>query len=364
MRLRLPGCARPDALVFLLLATVAEELAAVALLLSSIAKELASVNLLLANVAKELATVDLLLARVAKELASVDLLLANVAEELASVDLLLANVAEELASVDLLLANVAEELASVDLLLANVAEELASVDLLGPDFKIFLNSILFIILIVVMIILIPARLYFFIFFPVRAYTTGVNKNAAVQFERKGEGGATPDGAPGLNFQALWREYYPKLTLFVRPFFTAPTDCEDAVQEIFLRIFRSLRTFNGRFSAGTWIYRIARNYCTDCGRKRARRLKLWGRTQDLDHEARLEKAFNPEQALLDKETGDKLKAAIGTLDPTDQQICFLYHFEDLTYRDLHRALAMPEGTLKSRMRVIKETVRKIMEDYHG
>ncbi len=60
--------------------------------------------------------------------------------------------------------------------------------------------------------------------------------------------------------AIWNEYYPKLYVFVRPYFRhSPEDREDAVQEILLKVLRNLDRYDSNYSLSTWIYRIARNH---------------------------------------------------------------------------------------------------------
>jgi DNA-directed RNA polymerase specialized sigma24 family protein len=55
------------------------------------------------------------------------------------------------------------------------------------------------------------------------------------------------------------------------------DCEDIVQEIFLRVLVSLKRFNGKYPFGPWILRIASNYCIDqLRRKRTRKYRLWSK----------------------------------------------------------------------------------------
>jgi RNA polymerase sigma factor (sigma-70 family) len=176
--------------------------------------------------------------------------------------------------------------------------------------------------------------------------------------RRYKNGPPPDAGYNLDFTSVWHEYYPKLVIFVRSFFSSDMDGEDAVQEILLRVFRSRRQYQRRFSPGTWIYRIARNYCIDCLRKRSRREQIdtlfrnsgeWPAT-----------SADPESEFLATAARNEMRAAVNSLPPDDQQLCFLYHYEEMSVREMHRALGLPVGTIKSRLYHIRRKLRTVME----
>jgi RNA polymerase sigma-70 factor (ECF subfamily) len=161
-----------------------------------------------------------------------------------------------------------------------------------------------------------------------------------------------------DFSPVWLAYYPKISLFVRPYFRVVADREDAVQEILWRVYSSGKWSGGAASSASWIYRVARNYCIDCLRKRARRERLdvlWRGGEEWRRPV-----AEPERELLAREAGEALRAAVESLDPADQQLCFLYHFEDMSVRDLHRALGLPVGTVKSRLHSIRKKLKSILE----
>ncbi|MBN2439733.1 MAG: RNA polymerase sigma factor [Spirochaetales bacterium] len=164
------------------------------------------------------------------------------------------------------------------------------------------------------------------------------------------------------FSEIWNKYYPKLMVFVIPFFKDKTvDAEDAVQEILLRVFQSFSNYDSKYSVSTWIYTIARNYCIDQSRKEIR-LNKW--EQDVpDNFQDADEYFNPESLFLKAELKEKIRNLILTLDETDQQICFLYNYEDLNYREISGILKIPVGTIKYRMYKIRDKLKKKLETYY-
>jgi RNA polymerase sigma-70 factor (ECF subfamily) len=186
----------------------------------------------------------------------------------------------------------------------------------------------------------------------------VKGTRATEDNRRHNDGPPPDTGYNLDFTSVWHEYYPKLVLFVGSFFRSDMDREDAVQEILFRVFRSRRQYQRRFSPGTWIYRIARNYCIDCLRKRSRRDQIDTLFRNGDDWS--SPIADPESEFLAAEARNEMRAAVNSLEPDDQQLCFLYHYEEMSVREMHLALDIPVGTIKSRLHYIRKKLRMVME----
>jgi RNA polymerase sigma factor (sigma-70 family) len=69
------------------------------------------------------------------------------------------------------------------------------------------------------------------------------------------------------FRKIWKEYYPRITVFLRNF--GLHEPEDAVQETLLKVYRNYRSFRAGASLSAWIYAVARNQAIDCLRKQKR-----------------------------------------------------------------------------------------------
>jgi RNA polymerase sigma-70 factor (ECF subfamily) len=128
--------------------------------------------------------------------------------------------------------------------------------------------------------------------------------------------------------------------------------EDLAQETFARVFARRKDYqpNGRFS--TWLWRIALNLCYDELRRRQRREEsslddaLGGTMTDLATLAAPE--AGPDRTLAEQERGQMVRQALNQLPETYRTVLVLRHYESLKFGEIADVLAVPEGTVKSRM----------------
>lgn len=146
-----------------------------------------------------------------------------------------------------------------------------------------------------------------------------------------------------------------------------TEAEDLTQEIFVKVFQTLRTFDaaqGQF--GTWLNRVARNHLVDHYRRSSRERA----TSSLDDpntgvQPQAGPTFEPASGLESRERQELLQAALARLSPDMREVVILRDLQDLDYAEIGRILGLPEGTVKSRLnrgrlelgRVLKRMLRR-------
>lgn len=159
------------------------------------------------------------------------------------------------------------------------------------------------------------------------------------------------------FSIIWKDYYKKLLFFIRCL--VGPEAEDLLQEIMLKVYDNLEHYNPLYSFNTWIYAIARNHCLNYLDKR----KL--ATRSLEDEtitaADLSNAETPEKDFLYQELFKKIETCLNRLDPDYQQMAFLRFFEGLPLKAIAKILNLPEGTIKSRLYLIKQELKQELED---
>jgi RNA polymerase sigma-70 factor, ECF subfamily len=133
-----------------------------------------------------------------------------------------------------------------------------------------------------------------------------------------------------------------------------TEGEDAVQEIFLRAFSSLSSFNPDYPFGPWVLRIATNYCIDqLRRKKTRKYKLWtelteGEQERLLNSMSCEGNFDSIAAEAPEKYQQLAQSLLDKLKPKHRMAFVLREVEGRSYEEVARALGTSE--LAARVRV--------------
>ena len=135
--------------------------------------------------------------------------------------------------------------------------------------------------------------------------------------------------------------------------------EDLTQEIFLKIFKALGTFDQRANFQTWLISVSRNLCIDHYRSVRKEREMVDRSVDA---ADVSPVSTEPDALVTLERGDRramLHRALARLPDTLRAAVLLRDIQELSYLEIADRLALPEGTVKSRInRGRKELARQI------
>ena len=126
------------------------------------------------------------------------------------------------------------------------------------------------------------------------------------------------------------------------------DAEDATQDVFLRIYRSIDTFRGESKITTWIYSITSNVCIDRLRKLQRHMVSIDDPFDEDGrtiaELIADEAPDPERELESKQMAELVRAQVRTLPPNWAMALSLNHFEGLSYDEIAEVMEIPKATV--------------------
>jgi RNA polymerase sigma-70 factor (ECF subfamily) len=115
------------------------------------------------------------------------------------------------------------------------------------------------------------------------------------------------------------------------------DAEDVTQEVFLRVFRSLRRWDRTRPLRPWIMGIAVNRCRTWITQRARRPEL------VDHLQETAQAQPTDDAA---ELASEIRAAVGELRGDYRRVFVLFHEQGQPYEDIAAVLGRPVGTIKT------------------
>ena len=136
------------------------------------------------------------------------------------------------------------------------------------------------------------------------------------------------------------------------------EAEDLTQEIFLKVFRSLDKFNRDADFSTWLSSVARNYCIDHYRASKREREVWSRTL-LAFDLAPASSGNPHRALEDQDRRSFVRRGLEQLPEKLREAVVLRDLQGLSYQEMATRLALPEGTVKSRINRGREELARLL-----
>jgi RNA polymerase sigma-70 factor, ECF subfamily len=157
------------------------------------------------------------------------------------------------------------------------------------------------------------------------------------------------------FEALFASHGPKMKSVALNMLGNRSDAEDAVQEAFMRAYRSRSSFRQDASLWTWMYRILLNTCRDIGRRRVSHNET-----PLDDDPALERPARP----VDHPLRLALKRALSELSPIYREVFVLCEVEGHTHREVAAILDIPEGTSKGRLFEARQQLKARLRQSHS
>lgn len=176
-------------------------------------------------------------------------------------------------------------------------------------------------------------------------TTAPDPDVALMLEVAGDSATA--------FTALVHRYQnPLLNFFAR--MGASSDCEDLVQETFVRLYHYRRRYRPAARFITFLYHLARNVWADRGRKIIRLQRL---ATEFQHEVEIASQGAPERPAeaMDAE------AALTRLSPKLREVLVLNIYQGLRYQEIADVLEIPLGTVKSRINLALGALKEMLRE---
>lgn len=157
------------------------------------------------------------------------------------------------------------------------------------------------------------------------------------------------------FARLFNFYAPRIKGYLIGLRASNSLAEELAQEVMLTVWRKAHLFDrSQASASTWIFRIARNRRIDAARRAAK-----PELDENDPALQPSEPVAPDLATQTRQTQFKVRKAMAELPVEQVELLQMAFFEGLSHRDIAEKIDLPLGTVKSRLRLAFEKLRRLL-----
>lgn len=161
------------------------------------------------------------------------------------------------------------------------------------------------------------------------------------------------------FAALFDHFAPRLKAYLMRSGAPPAAADDFAQDAMLTVWRKAELFDpSRARAATWIFTIARNRRIDALRRESRPLPV------PEISLASPDPEQPDDLLQARQDEGRVRAALRSLKPDQIEVIQMAFFQDLTHAEVAQSLALPLGTVKSRIRNAMIKLRDLLDQPVG
>lgn len=164
----------------------------------------------------------------------------------------------------------------------------------------------------------------------------------------------------LLFSTLYDRYGKKVYNKCYSFSRNEDEAKDLTQDVFLKLFTKLNTFQGKSKFSTWLYSFTYNFCVNyVDRDKARKMDDVSDSME-DHDYYLSEIQDiPDEDLFEMRV-NKLQIALENINPDDKAILLLKYQDDVTVKELQTVLKVGESAVKMRL---KRARIRVLEEHN-
>lgn len=152
--------------------------------------------------------------------------------------------------------------------------------------------------------------------------------------------------------SLMERFIPRLTRYGTRYLARGEDIEDVIQDVFLKAYENIQSYDSHYRFSPWIYRIAHNAFVNVLRKQSKRS-----FEFFDFDTLISPLRHPEEDTEVLHMSESLEKSLSTLSPRYREVIILHYYEHFSYEEIADVLHVPIGTVGIRLRRAKEVLRK-------
>ncbi len=160
------------------------------------------------------------------------------------------------------------------------------------------------------------------------------------------------------FEILMDRYQSKLLRYGRKFLANEDHVEDVVQDVFIKTYENIQSFDATRKFSPWIYRIAHNAFINAIRKRQHESFFHLSLDSLTVHPMYE--FDPAEEEEKNDMQQLVRKGLKALSPLYSEVIILYYLENQGYQEIADILHVPVGTVGVRLRRAREALKTYVE----
>jgi len=160
------------------------------------------------------------------------------------------------------------------------------------------------------------------------------------------------------FGILIQRYKEKMMRYARKFLSDSEDISDIIQEVFIKAYTNIQSFDTKRKFSSWLYRIAHNeFVNALKKKKKNNLSLFDLDTFLPHGLQ-DNSFT--QNIDHQDTKKIIDKCLSRLDPKYREPIILYYLEGLPYKEIAEVMRIPISTVGIRIKRAKEIMKSIFK----
>jgi RNA polymerase sigma-70 factor, ECF subfamily len=161
------------------------------------------------------------------------------------------------------------------------------------------------------------------------------------------------------FNILIVRYEKKMRTYARNFLSDSEEINDVLQEIFIKTYKNIKSFDAERKFSSWLYRIAHNEFVNALKKKNKKtLPLFDLDVFFPQHVKEEK-YIPEE-IDRKKTKELLDKFLSKLEAKYREPIILYYFEELSYKEIADVMQIPIATVGIRIKRAKDILKSICQ----
>ena len=162
------------------------------------------------------------------------------------------------------------------------------------------------------------------------------------------------------FDLLVKQYERLVYYIIYKLIDDKHHAEDISQEVFIKVYKSLKSFNYQSKFSTWVARVA--YFTAVNHLKKSKLNYFIEYPESVNEYHFTEDDDPSEQLMQKDMSAYVNHLITKMPVQYRTVLTLYHLNEFSYQEIEEITSMPEGTIKSYLHRGRKLLKEKLEKY--